>query len=117
MKVSAEVAEPPGVVTVAGPLVVPGATVALSQVDVPTVKLVTGVPLMLTAVVPAKFVPVIASDVPTGPIVGDTFVTVGAGITVNQPPEPVPPSVVTETAPSVVPIATVAVICVLESTV
>jgi hypothetical protein len=79
-----------------------------------TVK-VAWTPLNLTKVVPVKFVPVIVTDVPTGPLVGLNDVIVGA-------PGPVtlkfvalvavPPGVVTAINPVVAPIGTVAVICV-----
>ena len=74
--------------------------------------------LNCTWVAPVKLVPVMVTEVPTGPLVGVKLVMVGAGITVKLPLlVAVPPGVVTLTVPVVVPAATVAVIWVAESTV
>ena len=74
------------------------------------------VPFSFTEVAPVKFVPVIVTDVPTGPLVGVKDVTVGAlvvAVTVKLAVElALPPEVVTETFPVVAPLGTVAVICV-----
>jgi hypothetical protein len=46
---------------------------------------VAAVPLNVTVLVPRvapKFVPAIVTTVPTGPLVGDTLVSVGAAVTV-----------------------------------
>ena len=68
---------PPGVVTLSGPVVAPLGTVAEIEVAELTVKLAL-VPLNVTAVAPVKFVPLIVTPVPTGPLVGEKLVIVGA---------------------------------------
>jgi hypothetical protein len=74
------------------------------------------VPLKRTALAPVKFVPVMTTDVPTGPLVGLKPVIVGAGwaVTVKlDEQEAVPPPAplsVTVRGPSVAPVGTVAVI-------
>ena len=66
-------------------------------------------PLNVTAVAPVKFVPLIVTLVPTGPLAGVTLVIVGAGITVKLVAlVAVPPGVVTRTGPVVAPVGTVA---------
>src|SRR4051812_20866350 len=70
VKFVALVAVPPGVVTATGPVVVPDGTVAVICVSELTVGELTAVPLNFTPVVPVKPVPVIVTDVPTGPVVG-----------------------------------------------
>ena len=66
-------------------------------------------PLNLTAVAPVKFVPVIVTLVPTGPLAGVKLVIVGAGMTVKLAAlVAVPPGVVTFTGPVVAPAGTVA---------
>ena len=71
-------------------------------------------------VAPVKFVPVIVTVVPTGPLVGVKLVIVGAGtplVTVKEVAlVPVPPEVVTAIGPVVAPAGTVAVICTAEPT-
>ena len=70
---------------------------------------VAPVPLKATAVAPVKFVPLIVTLVPTGPLVGVKLVTVGAGTTVKLLAlVAVPPGVVTLTGPLVAPAGTVA---------
>src|SRR5205809_6121807 len=62
---------PPDVVTLSGPVVAPAGTVAwITVVDV-TVKVVVLVPLNLTAVTPVKFVPLMVTFAPTGPLAGE----------------------------------------------
>ena len=74
--------------------------------------------MKVTAVAPAKFVPVITTLVPGEPLVGLRLVIVGAPITVKVSAlVAVPPGVVTAIDPVVAPAGTVAVICVEESTV
>jgi hypothetical protein len=76
------------------------------------------VPLNLTAEAPERLVPVMTTDVPTGPLLGVKLVSVGAGMTVKLPAlVAVPPVVVTATVPVVAPVGTVAVICVALFTV
>src|SRR5438093_6263234 len=81
VKLLALVAVPPGVVTLSGPVVAPLGTVAEIEVEEVAVKLAL-VPLNRTAEAPVKFVPVIVTGVPTGPLVGAKLVIVGAGVTV-----------------------------------
>ena len=67
------------------------------------------VPLKVTAVAPVKFVPLIVTLVPSGPLVGVKLVIVGAGITVKLLVlVAVPPGVVTLSGPVVAPAGTVA---------
>ena len=58
----------------------PAGVVAVILVALTTVKLVAGVPPMVTPVAPVKFVPVIVMVVPPAgePLVGEILVTVGA---------------------------------------
>ena len=80
---AAEVAEvPPAVVTPTWTVPVPAGAVAVICVAEFTVKPVAGVPPKLTAVAPMRLVPVMVTLVPpvAGPVVGETAVTVGAGI-------------------------------------
>jgi hypothetical protein len=113
------VAEPLALVTVIGPVNAPEGTVAVIWVDEFTVK-VADVFLNLTSLTLTKFVPLIVTDVPTGPLVGENEVIVGtpAAVTVKLVELwAVPLSVVTEIFPDVAPEGTVAVICVDEFTV
>ena len=72
-------------------------------------KLAALTPLNRTAVAPLKFVPLIVTLVPTGPLVGVTLVIVGAGMTVKLLAlVAVPPGVVTLTGPVVAVVGTVA---------
>src|SRR2546428_790190 len=89
VKLLALVAVPPGVVTLSGPVVAPLGTVAEIEVEEVAVKLAL-VPLNRTAEAPVKFVPVIVTGVPTGPLVGAKLVIVGAGVTaaVSPPSQP-----------------------------
>jgi hypothetical protein len=67
-----------------------------------------------------KFVPLIVTLVPTGPLEGEKEVIVGAGALVTVKLVElvaVPPAVVTVSGPVVAPLGNVAVICVLELTV
>src|SRR5207245_6379462 len=111
------VAEPPGVVTLSGPVVAPTGTVAWIAVAEVTVKLALNV-LNLTAVAPVKFAPLIVTLVPTGPLVGAKLVIVGGGTTVNAALlVAVPAGVVTLSGPVVAPVGAVAWIAVSEVTV
>ena len=113
------VAVPPPVVTVMGPDVAPAGTVALICVSELTVKLAE-VPLNVTALAPVKAVPLIATDIPTGPLAGENELIEGAaGAVTSKFAElvAVPLTVVTEIGPVVAPLGTVAVICVSEFTV
>ena len=72
-------------------------------------KLAALTPLNVTAVAPVKFVPLIVTPVPTGPLVGAKLVIVGAGMTVKLLALlAVPPGVVTLSGPVVAPVGTVA---------
>jgi hypothetical protein len=111
------VAVPAGLVTVMGPVVAPAGTVAVIWVLLLTVK-VAGTPLKRTLVVPVKFVPVMVTEVPTGPTVGEKSVMVGAKVTTKSVLlVAVPAGLVTLMGPVVAPPGTVAVICVLLLTV
>jgi len=113
VKFVVEVAVPPGVVTATAPVVLPPATVAVIWVALFTVKLAAALPLKVTVVAPVKSVPVIATEIPTGPADGLKFDMAGAGSTVKLPDEvPLPPDVVTPIFPVVEPLATTAVIVV-----
>ncbi len=111
---------PPGVVTQIFPLVAPVGTVALIRVDEVTMNVVAETPLNVTLVAPVKFVPVMVTDVPTGPLVGENEEIVGAAVVVVTVKlwelQPVPLGAVTQIFPLVAPVGTVAVICVDEAT-
>jgi hypothetical protein len=57
-----------------------------------------------------KFVPVIVTDAPTAPDVGDRLVMLGAATTVNDTPLLFTPLALTTTLPVVAPVGTVATI-------
>ena len=78
VKLPVLVAVPPGVVTLIRPVIAPDGTTAVICVGELTVKLVALVFLNFTTVAPVKFVPVMTTDVPTGPDVGTNDVIVGA---------------------------------------
>src|SRR5207248_1785366 len=76
------------------------------------------VPLNFTELAPVKFVPLIVTVVPTGPVEGEKLVIVGGLVTVKELLlVAVPSGVVTLTGPVVAPAGTVARICVAELTV
>src|SRR5439155_13482458 len=77
------VAVPPGVLTLSGPVVAPVGTVSWIVVSEVTVKGAALTPLNVTAVAPVKFVPLIVTIVPSGPLVGVKLVIVGGFITVT----------------------------------
>jgi hypothetical protein len=107
---------PPGVVTQIFPVVAVLGTVAVIFVDEFSVN-VAETPLNVTLVAPAKFVPVIVTDAPTGPLVGEKEETVGgaAAVTVKfWELGAVPSGVVTLIGPVVAPEGTVVVIVVFE---
>jgi hypothetical protein len=82
------VAVPAGVVTLSVPVVAPAGTVAWIAVAEVTVKLAL-TPLNATAVAPVKFVPLIVTLLPTGPLVGVKPEIVGeppAGEPAGSPP-------------------------------
>ena len=78
VKLDALVPVPPPFVTAIGPVVAPVGTLAVICVSELTLKVVAFVPLKATLVAPVKLVPVIVTDVPTGPLVGVKELTVGA---------------------------------------
>jgi hypothetical protein len=86
-----------------------------------TVKLADGrpfTPLMETWVVPDKPMPLIVIVVPAVPLVGEKELIAGVAVTVKLVElVPVPCEVVTLIGPVLVPVGTLAVICVSESTV
>jgi hypothetical protein len=112
----------PPVVTRIGPLVAPVGTVAVIWVGELTMK-EAAVWLNLTAVAPVKLVPVITTDVPTGPLAGVKELIVGHVVvaTLNGTPyvSVCDAGVVSVTTrePSVAPEGTTAVIWVVESVV
>ena len=71
------------------PVVAPDGTVTTIEVALQLVMVVAVVVLNFTVLVPCvepKFVPVIVTDAPTAPDVGDKLVMLGAGTTVNETP-------------------------------
>jgi hypothetical protein len=60
--------------------------VAVILVELNTLTLVAGMPLMVTAVAPVKLIPVMVMVVPpaTGPIVGEISVRIGTGTPLNS---------------------------------
>lgn len=111
VKLFAEVALPPGVVTENLAVVAAAGTVVVIWVALFTVNVAALLPSE-TAVAPVKFVPVIVTEAPTCPLAGLKFVIVGAGgVTVKLLAEvPLPADVVTETFPVVAPLGTAVVI-------
>jgi len=100
----------PPTVTTTLPVVAPAGTVVVIEVllQVPTVAVVPLNFTVLVLCVAPKFVPVIVTEAPTAPEVGDRLVIVGD--TVNEGPVTVTPLTVTATGPDVAPVGTVAVI-------
>jgi hypothetical protein len=95
------------------PVVAPVGTVATIEVAFQLPIVVAAVPLNVTVLVPCvepKFAPVIVTDAPTAPEVGDTVVTLGAATTVKLTPLLFTPLAFTTTLPSVAPVGTVATI-------
>ena len=71
------------------PVVAPVGTVATIDVALQLVIVVAVVPLNFTVLVPwvePKFVPVIVTEAPTAPVVGDRLVMLGAATTVKRSP-------------------------------
>ena len=69
-------------VTLIVPVVAPSGTVALIWVSEVTVK-VAAVPFNFTAAAPVKWVPIMVTDVPTGPLRGEKELIVGAAVEVT----------------------------------
>lgn len=108
------VAVPTSVVMLIMPVVAPVGTMAVKEVSDTTLNVVL-TPLKLTVVVPVKLAPVIVTDVPTVPLVGEKLVIVGLTpkllvlVAVLS-------GVVTLIAPVVAPVGTVVVMAVSETT-
>ncbi len=103
----------PLTVTTTLPVVAPVGTVATIDVAAQLVIDVTLVPLNVTVLVPCvvpKFVPVIVTEAPTAPKVGERLVMLGVGRTVNEEPLLLTPLAFTTTLPVVAPVGTVATI-------
>jgi hypothetical protein len=114
------VAVPPGVVRLILPVCAPEGTTAVIWVFELTVKVVALVFLNFTSVAPVRLVPVMTTEVPTGPLIGTKEVIVGAGTVVTvkfTALVAVPSGVVTLIFPVVAPFGTVAVIWLSEFTV
>jgi hypothetical protein len=118
VNVLALVPVPPELVTVILPVDAPEGTGAVILVEELTTKFPgatdgTGTPLNATPVMPTKLVPLMVTEVPTVPLVGENELTVGtAKVTLKaEPLVPVPPEVVTVMAPEVAVEGTVVVIC------
>ena len=73
---------PPGVVTVTSTVPEPAGEVAVTCVADSALSAVALAAPNLTSLAPVRFVPVIVTVLPpaAGPLVGSTFVTVGAGM-------------------------------------
>ncbi len=70
---------PSSVVTLMGPVVAPDGTLAVIFVLEFTVKVAAAVVLNFTSVAPEKWFPLMVTDVPTGPLVGENESISGAG--------------------------------------
>jgi hypothetical protein len=107
-------------VTVMCPLVAPLGTFTFSWVSDVAQNVVAAVPLMLTPVVPVKFVPVSVTVQPADPLAGEKEVIVGAPAESTVKLlllQAVPSAVFTLIQPLSAPPGTVAVICVSDTTV
>ncbi len=116
VKLALLVAVPPGAVTLIGPVVTPLGAFAVIWVEEFTVKLAAATPLNVTVVAPVKFVPVIVTDVPAGPLPGVKLVIVGWAKKLALLVA-VLTGVVTEIVPVRTPVGAAAVIWVAEFTV
>jgi hypothetical protein len=95
------------------PVVAPVGTVATIEVALQLPIVVAVVPLNFTVLVPwvdPKFAPVIVTDAPTAPVVGERLVILGAATTVNDTPLLALLPTVTTTLPVVAPVGIVATI-------
>ena len=111
------VAVPPGVTTETVPVTSDVDITAVTLVALTTVKLAAAIPPILTAVAPARLLPVIVRTVPAMPEAGETVDIVGGPTTVNVAAlVPVPPGVVTEMVPVVAVVGTTAVMLVALTT-
>ena len=95
----------PFTVTTTLPVVAPAGTGATIDVALQLVG-VAATPLKVTVLVPwlaPKFAPVIVTEIPTAPDVGERLLIEGGGITVNETPLLACPFTVTITLPVVAP--------------
>jgi hypothetical protein len=79
----------PLTVTTTPPVVAPVGTVATIELAPQLVIVVAVVPLKVNVLEPCvvpKFVPVIVTEAPTAPVIGDRLVMFGVGSTVNATP-------------------------------
>jgi hypothetical protein len=98
----------PATATTTGPVVAPLGTGTTMLVLLQLLG-VAAVPLNFTVLVPwvaPKFVPVIVTDVPTGPELGERLLMLGGTVTVNVTPLLARPATVTTTGPVVAPLGT-----------
>jgi hypothetical protein len=110
VKVDEDVAEPPSVETLTGPLFAPFGTTAVTVVSETPLKFAFD-PLKVTEVTPTKPLPVIITVVPAGPMFGERPTIAGAAMTLKfEDVVTVPPGVATVIGPVVAPIGTTAVI-------
>jgi hypothetical protein len=111
-------AVPPGVVIEMLPVTESAATIAVTDVEETTVTEVAATPPTFTEEAPVRLAPLIVILVPTSPIAGRNEDIVGAdGVTVNEAAlVAIPPGVVIDTVPVVVPAATIAVMEVADRT-
>src|SRR5215467_5339635 len=115
VKLTPLLASPPTVTTTL-PLVAPDGTGTTMLVADQLVGAAV-VPLNFTVLVPCdapKFVPVIVTDVATGPLVGDRLVMLGATVTAKLTPLLASPPTVTTTLPVVAPAGTGATMLVAD---
>jgi hypothetical protein len=115
VKLTPLLARPPTVTTTL-PVIVPAGTGATMLVADQLVG-VAVVPLNFAVLAPCvapKFVPVIVTDVPTGPVVGDKLAMLGATVTVKLTPLLANPPTVTTTLPVVAPVGTGATMLVAD---
>ncbi len=109
------VAVPAGVVTLILPVVAPEGTLVVIFVPAEFTSKLAETPLNFTDVAPVKFDPLMVTDVPTGPLVGEKELIVGVAevVTVKSVAlVAVPPGVVTMILPEVAPEGTLVVILV-----
>lgn len=99
----------PPTVTTTLPVVAPVGTVAVIDVALQALIVVADAPLNLTVLVPCvvpKFVPVIVTDAPMAPDVGERLVMLGVAATVKALPLLSTPLACTTTLPVVAPLGT-----------
>ena len=99
---------PPGVVMVILPVTAPVGTVAVTCVSEFTVKVVAALPPNFTAEACCRLVPVITTEVPTGPLVGEKVLMAGVILNVCSVVR-LPPGSFTVITPVVAPVLILAV--------